>query len=285
MKVKIKNDILTVVKVSSLSAIIACGSGGGKKSIGVDTSSLSPKKVIGSSADGVTDVNAEGTAENQAPDVGPSNDHSNTPSDSGSLDPKSTDSSVPSQDSNESPTPESPGMPSKEPDIQKIFAKTGIRNFAQINATMSVLTGVPTTNTQVATFYAAQATSLPTENDVKGFIGSHQVTVFKLAVEYCDVLVKDTALRTTIFGSFNFAGAPNVAFTPDTKKALADNLVTKFWGKDLTTLSPHAENVSMVVTLIDDLLTGRDLTIATQTPGIVTGACAGVLSSAPVTLY
>jgi hypothetical protein len=291
MKIKINKELLNVIKVSGLSVVVACGSGGGGgKPIGVDTSSLNPKKVFGS--DSASSDQGEGSAESESVEGESSGEPSETPSDpaapAGPADQGSTSPDQPQgagQGPGDAGAPQAPGTPSKEPEIQKIFAKTGIRNFAQINATMSALTGVPTTNAQVAAFYTAQATSLPTDNDVKGFIGSHQVTIFKLAVEYCDVLVKDATLRATVFGTFNFAAAPNAAFTPDTKKALADSLVSKFWGKNLSNLSPHTENVTLVVTLIDDLLTGRDLTVATQTPGIVTGTCAGVLSSAPVTLY
>lgn len=283
MKIKLKKDMLKVMKISGMTVLVSCGSNGSKSlsPSGIDVSGLSPKEIA-------SQEDAEGEVAEEELGV---------ESDDGAEGEQGTSSGIPSDGSqsgtqdeastNPSKGPMDPGMPEtqKEPDIQKIFPKTGIRNFAQINATMSTLTGVPTTNQQVATFYNAQATSLPTDNDVKGFIGSQQVAVFKLAVEYCDVLVKDTALRTSVFGNFNFAAAPNVAFATDAKNALADALVSKFWGKNLSTLSPHAENVAIVVTLINDLLNGRDLTVATQTPGIATGTCAGVLSSAPVTLY
>jgi hypothetical protein len=275
MKIKLKIELFKVIKVSGIAFLVSCGSNGSKSL----KPNLGPSGIIPNSTnpqdedaqgdtgeEGDQDIDGDGIPDQ--PSSANDGDVSNNPGD-GSMDPN-----MPSD-----------GSKPKEPDIQKIFPKTGIRNFAQINATMSTLTGVPTTNAQVTAFYNAQATSLPTDNDVKGFIGSQQVAVFKLAVEYCDVLVKDTTLRTSIFGNFNFAAAPNVAFATDAKNALADALVTKFWGKNLSTLSPHSENVTMVVTLIDELLNGRDLTVATQTPGIATGTCAGVLSSAPVTLY
>lgn len=277
MKIRLKKDLFRVIKISGITFLVSCGSNGSKSSHpGLNPSGILPhggdsgdanpdEDGDGAQGDGDQGVEGDGDQDQSSSDGDPANN----PGGDGSMDPNM-------------PTD---GSPSKEPDIQKIFPKTGIRNFSQINATMSTLTGVPTTNAQITAFYNAQATSLPTDNDVKGFIGSQQVAVFKLAVEYCDVLVKDTTLRTSIFGNFNFAAAPNVAFATDAKNALADSLVSKFWGKNLSTLAPHAENVAMVVTLIDDLLNGRDLTVATQTPAIATGTCAGVLSSAPVTLY
>jgi len=270
MKSEIKHEIFKVIKISSMSLLVACGSGGSKKLVpGLDSAGRQNPQS--------DDVEGDQGSED-AEDPSSSDDHGGPHSGGDGMDDSSSGDSM-------DPNMPGDGSKSNEPDIQKIFPKTGIRNFAQINATMSSLTGVPTTNAQITAFYNAQATSLPTDNDVKGFIGSQQVAVFKLAVEYCDVLVKDTALRASIFGTFNFAAAPNVAFATDAKNALADSLVSKFWGKNLSTLAPHAENVSMVVTLIDDLLNGRDLTVATQTAPIATGTCAGVLSSAPVTLY
>ncbi len=174
----------------------------------------------------------------------------------------------------------------KTADVQTVFVKAGLRNFNQINATMSTLTGVPRTNATVRTeFVTNLATSLPTDNDVKAFLGSQQVAVFKLAVEYCDALVKDTTLRAQVFGTFNFAATPAVAFNAAGKQAVAEALVGKFWGKDLTSLPAHAESTDEVVALLDALLQGKTMTTVAVTPAVVTATCAATLASAPVTIF
>lgn len=172
------------------------------------------------------------------------------------------------------------------PSIQGVFTAAGLRNFEQINATMSTVTGVPMTTTAVRNLFNNElATSLPTDNDVKAFLGSHQVAVFKLAVQYCESLVADTTRRGAVFGTFNFAGTPAASLNATGKAAVADALITRFWGKDLESLPPHAESVDMVESVIDQLLVGKNLNTAAVTPVIITGACTAVLASAPVTMY
>lgn len=170
--------------------------------------------------------------------------------------------------------------------VQGVFTAAGLRNFEQINATMATVTGVPMTTPAVRDLFQGQlATSLPTDNDVKAFLGSHQVAVFKLAVQYCESLVADPTLRGAVFGTFNFAGAPATALNATGKTALADALVTRFWGKDLESLPPHAESVDMVEALVDSLLVGKNMNTVTVTPVVVTGVCTAVLASAPVTMF
>lgn len=172
------------------------------------------------------------------------------------------------------------------PPVNTVVVKAGLRNYAQINATMASLTGIAPTNATVKTEYNTNlATSLPTDNDIRAFLGSQQVAVFKLAVEYCDALVKDTTARTAVFGTFNFAATPAAAFNAAGKDALAEALVTKFWGKDLASLPPHAESVDSVVAVIDSLLQGKNLNTVAVTPAVVTAVCTATLAAAPVTMF
>lgn len=174
----------------------------------------------------------------------------------------------------------------KKADVEQVFVKAGLRNYSQINATMSLVTGVPRSNATVSQVFNAQlTTALPTDNDIKAFLGSQQVAVFKLAVEYCDAMVKDATLSRAFFGTATVTGAPSLVFSAQGKAALADVMITKFWGKDLAALPPHDQSIGMVSGLIDELLQGKDANNAAVTPPVLTGACAGVLSSAPVTMY
>lgn len=178
-----------------------------------------------------------------------------------------------------------PEDPVEEVPLAKIQAAIGLRNYEQINATMSVITGVPSTTANVRTVFTNLTTSLPTDNDIKGFLGSQQVSVFKLAVEYCDALVKDATKRAEFFPGFNFAGTPTAVLNASGKQDIADTLISKVWGKDLDFLPDHAESVASVVALIDDILVGKNMNQAAVTGAVVTGACTAVLASAPAVMY
>jgi hypothetical protein len=180
---------------------------------------------------------------------------------------------------------ETPEEKPEEIPLAKIEAAIGLRNYDQINATMSVITGIPSSTRAVRTVFNNLTTSLPTDNDIKGFIGSAQVSVFKLAVEYCDALVKDTTKRADFFPGFNFAGTPAAVLNASGKQDIADTLISKVWGKDLDFLPNHAESVASVVSLIDDILVGKNMNTAAVTPAVVTGACTAVLASAPAVMY
>ena len=171
------------------------------------------------------------------------------------------------------------------PDIKMLTTSVGLRNYEQINATMATVTGVPLTTVAVRDLFNNQlATSLPTDNDIRAFLGSQQVAVYKLAVSYCEALVTSPALRANVFGPFNFAGTPAASLNAAGKTAVAEALIAKFWGKDLDGLPPFQQSTAQVVALIDQLLLGKSLTTVTVTPVVVMAACAATLSSAPVTI-
>lgn len=79
----------------------------------------------------------------------------------------------------------------------------GLRNFAEINATMSKMTGVLTTQSDVRDVYNTVIQQLPTVETIGAFISSHQMGVTQLAIEYCDVLVNT---NPGYFSSFNALG-------------------------------------------------------------------------------
>ena len=116
------------------------------------------------------------------------------------------------------------------PEVNALAVNVGVRNFQAINQTMSILTGVPTTDKAVAAAYAEQNSALPTETDVKTFVGSSQVAVFKLAVEYCNAMVSDKAKAAAVFGSINTTEAPSTVFSASGKKAIGEALIGSLLG-------------------------------------------------------
>ena len=181
--------------------------------------------------------------------------------------------------------------PDKKDDANKVdpaaFAlQAGVRNYAQVNATMSVLTGVsPTMAAVKAAFDNELSTGLPAGNDAAAFLGSHQVAVTKLAVEYCDAAFESTTIRVVLIPGFNFAVAPSAAFTPANKALVVNSLVDKFWGAGLTDRPTSAQTQADLVKLLDDILVGKTLTDVNVTKNVVKGVCTAVLASAPVTMF
>jgi len=167
----------------------------------------------------------------------------------------------------------------------EIPPKLGFRNFESAHSTMAALTGIPKTNARVGVAYNANKVSLLTDPSVKSLTSSSVVGLFKLSSTYCDELTKDAALRTSVFGTFDFAGLPQTVLAEAGKKQVAETLVTKFWGKDLAKLPPHDANVAMVVEIITELLAMNTANTAATTLRVVSGACTATLMSSQAMLY
>jgi hypothetical protein len=77
----------------------------------------------------------------------------------------------------------------------------GVRNFAEINATMSTITGVPSTNTTINTLYGTLQQSLPPAPQIEAFLASQQTAISQMASAYCQALVGTPSSRDAFFGT------------------------------------------------------------------------------------
>jgi hypothetical protein len=77
----------------------------------------------------------------------------------------------------------------------------GVHTYAEVNASMSVVTGVPTTDSVVAALYASEEQSLPAVPQISAFTASEQTAVSQLAGAYCSELVSNQSYRDAFFGS------------------------------------------------------------------------------------
>ena len=75
------------------------------------------------------------------------------------------------------------------------MADVGVRTFAQVNSTLSALTGVPTTNAAVSATYLAVQQQLPPTPTLESFSSANQVGIAQLAIQYCNVMVNTPAVR------------------------------------------------------------------------------------------
>jgi hypothetical protein len=116
-------------------------------------------------------------------------------------------------------------------------AVVGVRTFDEIDASFSVLTGVPrssavvsaVTGKTVAETYTTIRRQLPSVEDFQGFMSSHHMAATQLAAAYCDALVQDTNLREAIFGDvsrFNF-NVPVADPSIDWRNAIAAPLLDR----------------------------------------------------------
>jgi hypothetical protein len=160
--------------------------------------------------------------------------------------------------------------------------EVGVKNFEQINSTMSALTGVPTTDANITTVYNDIVIQLPTDNNIKNFLPSMQVAITKLATEYCDRTVETDAYRIKIWKTINFAQGPSTTLTATNKTALINQTVERFLGPIEQTEIDKSK--TELLALYDILLSGESLTSNLTTKKVVKGICVATLSSAYITL-
>jgi hypothetical protein len=162
-------------------------------------------------------------------------------------------------------------------------AEAGIRDFAEINATMSNFTDVPTTQAAVKATYDAVFQAMPVDTGIQGFLSSQQMGITQLAISYCSALVDGSGSITpsTYFNGFNFGASPSTAFdSAGEKNQVIDPLLAKMLVMASVSSQPDpVATKTEVSALIDRLTIGCGGSCATTT-GVVKGACASVLGSA-----
>lgn len=175
--------------------------------------------------------------------------------------------------------PPAPAVPEDLPAAPTI----GLRTFDEINATMAQITGVSPQHSEIAATYALVKQQLPAVETVEGFLAAHQTGVAQLAIEYCDKLVDDPALRLEFF-------APFTAFDLDVDSAfeggvalpgVIDAIYDRVVGRDLADM-PSREEVRQELgdlygRLTAGCLSGCD---AGRTRDILKSMCAATLGSA-----
>ncbi len=171
-------------------------------------------------------------------------------------------------------TPVPPPPPADVPPAERT-PPHGIRDFAEINATLSRMTGVPVSNSQVAGTYDLVHQAMPVQPGIAGFISSQQMGITQLAIKYCSVLVDDTGLRASFWPGFtDWSASPAAAFGGD-RSTVIDPIVDNFVGRGIATQPQEAA----VETEIDDLIT-RLTGGSSSTEDIMKASCAAALGSA-----
>lgn len=158
----------------------------------------------------------------------------------------------------------------------------GLKTFDEINASMSVMTGVPTTSEKVKATFDKVKQQLPTIENIGGFLSAHQMAMTQLAIQYCDALVENETLRTAFFPDFNFSTNANTAFDVDSRAFIINPLLTKLVGSALSS-QPSNDDISTELNSLMDTLTSCASTSSCdddRTFTVAKASCAAVLGSA-----
>ena len=162
----------------------------------------------------------------------------------------------------------------------------GVATFERVNATLSRVTGVPITNSAVATQYLTEQQSMAATPLISAFLPSDQTAMSSLAGTYCAQLVGTQSYRDAFFGTgldaslnssasafFGTSGSANRAIVIN---ALSNNAV----GVNVTPQAATAVQgeANALITLIPTL--NGAATVASAT----TSVCNAVLGSAAVML-
>ena len=187
--------------------------------------------------------------------------------------------------SHDNPFVEPPTAPLADPPDADPSSEIGLRTFEEISASMSGMTGVPTTNPRVAETYNRVREQLPTVENIDGFLSSHQVGAAQLAIEYCNELVDDAGLRAAYFPGFNFGASAQTAFdTPGERALVTGPLTARAVGTALATQPSAAEVSAEVDALIGRLTACGAGCAADRTEVVVKAACSAVIGSASTLL-
>jgi hypothetical protein len=179
------------------------------------------------------------------------------------------------------PVPLAPGPP---PDVQRA-PDVGLRVFDELNATMSELTGIPTTAPGVASTYDTIKQSLPTIETIDTFVSAHPVAVAQLAIQYCNALVENPTARAQYFPGFDFAATPATAFAPAGRDIVLDALIGRMLRTNVPT-EPSATGVRGDLDLLITRLSNCSGSCAAdRTETVVKATCAALLGSAATLVH
>jgi hypothetical protein len=171
-------------------------------------------------------------------------------------------------------TVEAAPVPGAPIDLAPVAA-IGVRTFAQINSSLSALTGVPTTNPAVQATYQAVQQQLPPVPTLESFSAANQVGIAQLAVQYCNVSVAtqpQTLFPGVTFGASLFSSVAGI-------NQVTGALAARVLGSGLAS-QPAASTVTNELTnLINTLCSSSACDNPARVLAVTAAACAAALGS------
>lgn len=193
------------------------------------------------------------------------------------------------------PVVAAPAEPADIPDQPNL----GLRDFAEINASLSAMTGIPATTPLVANTYEKVKQQLPTLTNLDSFLAAQQMGITQLTVAYCNALVGNSsaanAARAAVFPGFDFAAPAQTAFNTSAKRDLIiEPLLQRLLAAEVADASgPHtkleqqadpAELRLELNQLIDNMISCGSSCAADRPLTTVKATCAASLGSAVMLL-
>ena len=158
----------------------------------------------------------------------------------------------------------------------------GTKHFAQINATMSVLTTVPMNTPTVNNTFVQLKQQLPSVTDITSFLASNQMAVTQLAIRYCDTLIETDSLRNAYFPDFDFSQPADTAFNGAARDNVLNPIISHMLQDNIESQADSDLVRGEVNQLVDRLtLCGSGTNCNAQyTRTVAKASCAAVLGSA-----
>jgi hypothetical protein len=167
------------------------------------------------------------------------------------------------------------------PSYPPVVAAVGVRTFAQLNASLSKLTGVATTNAAVSQTYLTVQQQLPSVSTLESFSSANQVGIAQLAIQYCSVAVNTPSLAAQLFPGVTFSSSLfGSNGTAAGANAVSSALAARVLGTGLTTQPAAGTVTTELNALIGKLCTSSACNTQARVMAVTSAACAAAFSSA-----
>lgn len=155
----------------------------------------------------------------------------------------------------------------------------GLKTFAEINHSMSVLTQVPQQTSTVFDTYQLVKRQLPNTEDLETFVSAQQMGITQLAIAYCDAAIEDSAIRANWFPAIDFNAVPADALSAANRANYLTPLLDRLMPLALTSQPERSAVETELSQLIDSLANCGGSCATDRTRTIAKSGCAAVLAS------
>ncbi len=169
-----------------------------------------------------------------------------------------------------------------------VVSDVGVKTFAQINATLSALTGVPTTDANVNATYLAVQQQLPPIPTIEAFSSANQVGIAQLAIQYCNEAVNTPAYLSQLLPGVTLSA--NLFSSQAGMDSVTGPLAAKVLGSGLnhspaasTLTGPYSgpgTSTGELTNLINELCTTSACNTAARVQAVTAAVCATAFGGA-----
>ena len=156
----------------------------------------------------------------------------------------------------------------------------GLKNFAEINATMSALTGVPAQTTKVSSIYQLIQRQLPSIDNIETFISAQQMGITQLAIGYCDSALDDNTIINTWFPDVDLTQTPDDVFSINNRAKFITPLIDKLMPLDIASQPEKNIITTEISSLITRLSSCEGNCENDRSKTIAKASCTAILASA-----